>query len=126
MQSPFAIEIEYELYRSRPSLQIGIRVNTADGIAVFTTDDTDRKNGANIDRSPGIYSAQCKVPGGLLSAQIYKVSFGAHIPNLLEHYFVEGAIEFRIAKLLATEADIDHNRKGVINPLLPWSINKIQ
>ena len=91
-----AIEIEYEIYRPARSLQIGLRVSTADGIIVFTTDDATANKGGASDRRLGLYLARCTIPGGLLSTQTYHVSFGAHVPNVHVHYFVEAALEFAV------------------------------
>jgi lipopolysaccharide transport system ATP-binding protein len=123
---PFAIEIEYEIHRRTRSLQIGFRVSTADGIPVFTTDDTDVLPGNGLDRVPGVYVARCQIPGGLLSAQSYHVSFGAHVPNAYVAYFEESVIEFTVSKLSSLGSVSDEARLGVIAPLLPWAVEKIK
>jgi lipopolysaccharide transport system ATP-binding protein len=117
-----AIEMEYEIYRPARSLQVGIRVSTADGIIVFTTEDA---TGEASDRRPGLYLARCTTPGGLLSSQTYHVSFGAHVPNARVHYFVETALEFAVVGVNSREAEIDHGRRGIINPVLPWAVKRI-
>jgi lipopolysaccharide transport system ATP-binding protein len=122
--SPIVVEFQYRMLRPARSLQIGFRLSTSEGIAVLTTADTDGLSGP-IERKPGVYTARCVIPGGLLSAQTYYVTLGAHVPNVHIHYVVDPALKFSLIQTHASERDIDHRRQGVINPVLRWSVSKI-
>jgi lipopolysaccharide transport system ATP-binding protein len=123
-RNPIVIEFQYQILRPVRSLQVGFRLSTAEGVAVFTTGDTDGLTGP-LDREPGVYRARCMIPAGLLSAQTYYVALGAHVPNVHTHYLVDPALKFTLIRTNSSEADLDHRRQGVINPTLPWTVSKL-
>ena len=117
VKSAIIIEFQYRILRRVRSLQVGFRLSTSEGVPVFTTADTDGLS-APLNREPGVYRARCMIPGGLLSPQTYYVALGAHVPNVHTHYLVDPALKFSLIRTNSSEADLDHRRQGVINPLL--------
>jgi lipopolysaccharide transport system ATP-binding protein len=124
MESPFEVQIEYEILRPALNLHLGFRLSTADATAVFTSGDHDHLSDGLASRAPGRYLARCRIPGGLLSPQAYLLSFGAHVPGLKVHYFVESAVEFTVERTQSRGATVDDHRQGVISPVLPWRVER--
>jgi lipopolysaccharide transport system ATP-binding protein len=124
MEEPFAVEMEYEIQRKVDNLQIGFRLSTADGTAVLTSSDMDGSCCNGRVRLPGLYHARCLLPGGLLSPQSYHLSFGAHVPGVQVHFFLETALELTVARTHPRGATVDDKRQGVICPVLPWNVRR--
>ena len=125
MSSGFEVQMEYEIHRRTVGIQVGFRLLTADGTVVLTSGDTDMLGVAQPERLPGRYTSRCSVPAYLLSPRTYFLSFGAHVPNIQVHFFLEAALIFAVLRTESLGGVGDDHRLGVISPILPWTISKI-
>ncbi len=126
MEAGFWVEIEYEIRKPVRGLQLGFRMTAAEGTVVLTSGDTDNHPNGTLERHPGQYLSRCAMPGGLLSAQTYFFSFGAHVPNIQTHYFVESALSVSVVRTQPMGSIADDRRQGVICPVLPWDVSSHQ
>lgn len=125
VDTPFFIEMDYQLYNSATDLEIGFRLCTADGVVVFTSTPVGSVSCGSYHRVPGRYRARCVVPGRLLGTQTYLLSFGAHQPNIRAHFLVDSALEIAVEQTRTMGRSVDDGRAGVINPALAWSVLKL-
>jgi lipopolysaccharide transport system ATP-binding protein len=125
LETEFYVEMEYEIRKPIRGLQVGFRLATSDGTVVFTSGDTDNRPDEETDRQPGYYLARCMIPGGLLSPQTYYFSFGAHVPNVHTHFFVEDVLTLTVVRTQPRGSIVDDKRQGIICPVLHWQVSRI-
>lgn len=115
---PFYLQIYYEILKSLESWALVFRVTDASGITVFTSWDTDFVGSRKLTRV-GSYQALCNVPAKLLRPGIYSVSLGVYTPRDKRFDMREHLFQFEISSVGYT---MNTDRRGVITPILDWSI----
>jgi lipopolysaccharide transport system ATP-binding protein len=114
----FFLQLDYEILTPVESWSLVFRVTDASGTMVFTSWDTDFIESHKPTRV-GSYQASCRVPAKLLRPGIYSVSLGIYIPRDRNFDIQEHMFQFEISSVGYT---MNANRRGVITPLLEWSI----
>ena len=118
---PFRVRIGYDINHSVTGVHVFCRIETADGLTVLGSGDADCEPGRLAERSPGSYTAEFEVPGGLLEANLYRISIGMGRPyrKLIEQCY--GVVYFS----LVDETSIRHTwyeqqRPGMIGQEFVW------
>jgi lipopolysaccharide transport system ATP-binding protein len=115
---PIAIEVDYEVRRPLTACQIGARVCSSDGLAIFTTSDADGSGYSALSMEPGSYKTTFTVPGGFLAPGLYFLFLAAHLPGRHVYDTVEQAIVFEISAAGSSfSADV---RQGIVTPFIAW------
>ncbi len=102
-------------------MHVFCRIETADGLTVLGSGDADCEPGRLGERSPGVYTAEFEVPGGLLEANLYRITIGMGRPyrKLIEQRY--GVVYFS----LVDESSIrrtwyEQKRPGMIGQEYVW------
>lgn len=120
--SPFHIQIEYNVIESLKDLSIICRVNDCLGNIIWTSWETDKigwKSG-NL-RDVGQYISTCTIPAHMLRPGMYQISIGARY----DKKWLE--IHERILTVQISEVGYKLNpeRVGIITPILDWETKRI-
>ncbi|WMW23236.1 ABC transporter ATP-binding protein [Methanolobus mangrovi] len=124
ISSSFVIEIKYVLLKKATTTKIGVTLFADDGTCVFTSNDIDFLDSSNKE-SEGIYITQCFIPGNLLNNGFYYVRISSTIPMKKVHFAEDNILKLEIEALNGVGTHNPEPRRGVIRPLLNWSIKKI-
>jgi lipopolysaccharide transport system ATP-binding protein len=115
---PVAIEVDYEVRRALSACQIGARVCSSDGLAIFTTSDADGSGYSALPMEPGRHKTAFTIPGGFLAPGLYYLFLGAHLPGRHVYDTVEQAVVFEISAVgNSFSADA---RQGIVTPFIEW------
>lgn len=119
MDSPFSIEIAYDVLTPIQNLRFGVTVTADDGTIVFESKDTDPA-GYGLARAVGRYFAHCRLPGDFLNAGRFYVTLIVDRPNQDLLFRRDQILRFTIqatdgAGLRAADA-----RFGLVRPILEW------
>ncbi len=93
-QDPICIKIQFSNQEPIPGLEIGVRVMSREGVAVFTTQRPKTENALPLGKNTFLIY----VPGNFLSAGRYSLDIGAHIPNQQVIDFQSAAAVFHVAE----------------------------
>lgn len=118
-RAPFTFTILYRVLRPLPVCRVGIILQSADGITLFDTYDSDHEAYA-VPRGPGLYTSHCTVPGMLLSPGRYFVSVNAGIPNVRNLAFADAVLAIDIVDTGAVGSHQSTGRSGLLRPRLEW------
>jgi lipopolysaccharide transport system ATP-binding protein len=125
IETPLAIEIEYEIYEYLPDARVGFRLLSSNGEVVFTSEDTD-PGGQGTPRKKGIYVSRCVIPANFLNTGRYFISVVGDLP-LREFLFLhENIVTVFIQLTGGVGSAIPDGRLGVVRPSLTWEINEIR
>ena len=125
---PVAIEMEYDVLRNDISLVPAIKLFNEKGIAVFTSNDLEKKWNF-VTRIPGHYITTAIIPQNLLSEGSYviKVALGTYKP-WRKHISVQDAVAFCVidnSKGEGARGGYVGTLEGVVRPYLKWVTNKL-
>jgi homopolymeric O-antigen transport system ATP-binding protein len=123
-REPFSVALDYEITRSLRGLRLFIIVRNERGEIVFMTSDFDEPAEVAFTRDAGRFKSRVTVPGGLLKAGGYYVTFGADVKNERIVYTADDALHFDV---FDTEEDLQgdrHSRVGLVAPLLRWETER--
>jgi len=122
---PIVVELEYDLLVPARGMRIHIKLLTHDGIDIFSSSDLL----AWVDsdsRPPGHYLSKCVIPGHLLNIGTYILSVGADIPRYKELLEEREYLRFVISELRDNPMGFaSPGPKGIVNPMLDWSVHRI-
>jgi lipopolysaccharide transport system ATP-binding protein len=118
---PVFVEIEYAVLQPKP-LRIALRLTSAEGAVLFTSNDTDDEERYGHDRSAGVYVSRCEIPPRLLKRGLYFVTVGSSIPRVKVNFRMENVVSFTVDQV---DWFLEENRVGVIAPVLPWQLERI-
>ena len=121
---PFYIEIEYDIFVPLLNFQIGYRLQTLDGMVVFSTGDIEKKDWCQKRREPGRYVSRCEVPGMFLNSMSYVVTVGANVRGIEVFFHEEGVLKFDVAQTGNLLLERYGRLPGVICPSLRWDVFK--
>ena len=116
--SPFYIDIDYEVTAPNLRSRIILEVFTADGLPVLTTTDCDNNEGVDAERSPGNYTVRCEFPGHLLAPGHYHINASASWARRIEWDRVPHVIAFSISNI--GSLNLIDKRNGIVAPILRW------
>jgi lipopolysaccharide transport system ATP-binding protein len=117
---PMFIEIEHEVLQRSPS-RTGFRLVSAEGIVIFTSEDTDDEARHGWEREPGRYVSRCEIPARLLKRGLYFVTVTSDITMVKRNFLMENVVSFSVDLI---DGILEDNRLGVLSPGLPWSVEK--
>lgn len=117
------------VYRISGSINVRLVPNfhfyRADGSCAFVT------SGGNTEaHSPGVYRAECHIPGNFLNDGLYSVglALSSFVPSLEVHFNEQGALIFNVRDPLdgvLTRAGYRGPVPGGVRPLLKWTVNSL-
>jgi lipopolysaccharide transport system ATP-binding protein len=123
-REPFAIALEYEIRESLRGLRLFLIVRNARGEIVFMTSDFDEPTEAAFSREAGRFASRVTVPGGLLKAGGYHVTFGADVKHERIVYTADDALYFDVFDTVEDMMGDRHGRPGIVAPLLRWETGR--
>jgi lipopolysaccharide transport system ATP-binding protein len=121
-ETPFFVEIEYEIIHSLSGARIGFFLNNSEGIVIFAPNDSEHNSHQNNLRNPGCYTSRCQIPGELLNMGHYSITVSADIPAVESLFYVEYALQFQIERIQGAYSERPDLLPGVICPPLKWTI----
>ena len=122
MQTPFSVEIEYQVFNPLPLCRVGIVVSTTDGTIVLQSYDADWNHNGDGARDVGLYTSRCVIPGNLLSPGRFTLSVMVNVGLLYlddSLAWLENVLTFEVE---ATRPDVRFYTRlaGVVSPDLDW------
>jgi len=124
IDSPFYLEMEYEIGTRTEDIRIGYKLVAGDGTVVFTSIDTDPE-GLGLPREPGRYISRCTIPGNLLNSGRYYVTAACDRPMKEVLFSKENILSFVIQLTGGVGGSVPDGRLGVIRLPLKWDIFRI-
>jgi lipopolysaccharide transport system ATP-binding protein len=118
----FQVGIEYEVRSKLEDCSIIFRLEDMNGVAIFTSWDSDSGIDLGRSREPGRYRSVCTVPSHFLRPARYTVTVGAHIQRVKMLDWQDNAFTFEISEV---GIKFNRDRQGVIFPLLDWAITRV-
>ncbi len=126
INQPFSVRMEYRIVSESDRIFVpNFHFFRQDGTSAFIV------NAINVERlSPGEYSAECHVPANFLNDGIYSVGVAiiSYEPGVFIHFHEKGAIMFNVRDPIdgvVTRAGYSGSIPGVVRPLLPWTVKRI-
>ena len=121
--SPVNLDIEVMVRKAVSNVQLAMRITNQEGIPVLTTCNTDESK-QYVPLGAGKHCFKITIPGGLLSPGKYALKINAHVPKSHSYHLIDDEIAFIIHDANSHEQLLKDDRRGVINPVLPWIIAK--
>jgi hypothetical protein len=121
LSRPFRVRLRYQVNQAIESAQVFCRVETGEGLTVLGSGDADIDHARLGTRRPGTYTAEFEVPGGLLEANLYRITVGMGVPfhKLLERQ--EGVVYFTVVDQSSRRRLwYQQTRPGLFGQELPW------
>ncbi|MEQ9235228.1 ABC transporter ATP-binding protein [Coleofasciculus sp. E2-BRE-01] len=117
VENPITVEIIYEVFQVLRGMRIVLQLINQEGVIAFASTDHCQRD---EDISSGCYKTICKIPGGLLNKEKYKIKIHVGIPNIKVLIPGQEFISF-----LATGAGnhgsyLAEKWPGVLAPKLEW------
>jgi lipopolysaccharide transport system ATP-binding protein len=119
MDSPFGIEMTYDVVASMENLRLGFTITSDDGTIVFESKDTDPA-GYGLPRDAGSYVARCRVPGDFLNAGRFYVTVIVDRPHQELLFQRDQLLRFTITATDGSGARAGDTRYGLVRPILSW------
>ena len=115
----FVLNLTVIASRSFDDVQIAVRLTNHEGVAVFSTCNTDTQR--SFVRIPsGRQLFRVKLPGNFLSPGNYNFEIVAHIPRVKLYDRVDKSLGLNIEETGSIETLCKDNRLGVITVIFPW------
>ena len=115
------IIIECVVCRRVDSARVGFRLNTVDGVTIFTSEDSDTLGYINY-RNHGSYAVKAVIPKDFLNEGSYFITVGCHVPMVQIIFLEENVLCFSVKSINGIGGFVDDKRKGIIRPKLEWNI----
>jgi len=111
------VHIEYENMDPIPGLEFGLRVESSQGVPVFSS----QRPGEMIGRLPG-GGATCvaRIPGSFLAPGNFSLTFGVHVPGVMVHSILDCALRFTIHETGSALARYSKQDTGVVLANCDW------
>jgi hypothetical protein len=116
--TPFYIDVNYEVTAPNVRSRIILEILTADGVPVMTTTDCDMNDGVDAERSTGNHTVRCEFPGRLLAPGHYHVNAAASCTARVAWDRVSHAVTFSISNV--GSLNLIDRRRGIVAPILNW------
>jgi lipopolysaccharide transport system ATP-binding protein len=123
IDKPFFVRMDYRITSGSDRVFVpNFHFYRGDGSCAFVANATD------VDcRSPGEYSAECRIPGNFLNDGLYSVSLGlmSYATGVTVHFQDPSAIMFNVHDPIdgiATRAGSSAAIPGAVRPLLQWKV----
>ena len=119
---PFYINLDYEVIRAVPNIEISIKISTSDGRAVLTTSQSDCSPEILQGRAAGVYRSSIEIPEMFLMPSSYMLTLSIHEPmiQILETH--ENCIGFSVLETGSKFSRYNqHQAIGIIIKDLKWS-----
>jgi len=116
----FTLQIRLRSKGTFDNAQIAVRFTNADGIAVFTTCNTDKQR-RFVSIEPGSHTFSVTVPGNLLAPGTYTLILAVHIPRHQLFDLIENSLAVSIGETASVTGVTNDHRFGVVNPILEWT-----
>jgi lipopolysaccharide transport system ATP-binding protein len=123
-RADFEIKTHYENKKAVRGSRFFLVVRNSRGEVVFTTSDYDELSNEAVERKLGKFSSTVTIPGGLLKAGTYYVTFGADIKNERIIFAENDLLQFDVIESADDTLAERHKRLGSIAPLLKWEISE--
>jgi lipopolysaccharide transport system ATP-binding protein len=117
--SPFSIQIEYELFQALRSLSVICQLTNASGEPIWTSWDTDSNDWMSRVREVGMYRSICRIPGNTLGPGTYCISVGSRAERARFAYH-ERILSFVVSEI---GYPLNPGRQGIIRPILEWDVS---
>jgi len=121
VRQSFYLNLKYEIKTSIPNLELSVRIDTYEGIPVFTTNQSDYSPETIRNWCVGKYEVSVEFPNMFLMPGTYLITIGAHQP-LVEVYDIhEHVMRFTIAETGTKLSKYKQlNQLGFVIANFPW------
>jgi lipopolysaccharide transport system ATP-binding protein len=123
----WSVEIRYRVLTTMTNANVGFELR-GETAAAFCSFDADNPEWAGRGRSPGFYSATCRVPGHLLNEGTFFLSLFGGIPFVRLCVREEDALRLTVgppARGQGPTARLGAPRPGLLAPDLPWEVERL-
>ena len=117
----FKIKITLTALRAMEGVQLAVRVVNQEGVAVFTTANSDNA-GQFVSLPAGTQMHHVEIPGPLLPPGRYTLVIAVFKPQIEMFDVIDGEVGFTIEDLGSHATVLRDGRLGVVTPLLQWAV----
>jgi lipopolysaccharide transport system ATP-binding protein len=112
------VELQAVVREELKRVQVAIRLSTLDGIAIFTTANTDADRAA-VTLRPGHHTLGFALPGWLTPG-FYGLTAAINEPRRQTYAAAVDALQFEITSGLSLSHALQDDRRGVVEPVISW------
>jgi lipopolysaccharide transport system ATP-binding protein len=118
-REPIVLQITLQILEILDNAQIAVRVTNQEGVAVYTTCNTDEDR-RYVPLAPGTSTYRVTLPSSFLSAGRYVLKINAHIPKQVSFDIIDDEIAFVVHDVGSHLQLLRDDRAGVVNPIIAW------
>ena len=119
MDTPFSVEIAYDVFSPLENLRLGVTITADDGTVVFESKDTDPGD-QGMPSGVGSHLARCQLPGRFLNAGRFYVTVIIDRPHQELLFKRDQALGFAIQATDGAGLRASDTRLGLVRPILEW------
>ncbi len=120
---PIGVEITYRVHEPVRGMRLILQLKTQEGVVAFSS--TDHKERDITTLMPGMYTARCLIPGGLLNQRKYLVRIHAGIPGVKVLIPGREFLSFVVEGSGTHGSHFEENWPGVVAPELSWEVDEL-
>ena len=117
--SPFLIELTYDVTASIRDLSISYKVYDYQGNLVFESMDTDMPEWKGRVREPGRYRSTCQVLPSFLKPGRYYVALSSFVERVKIVERQDNVLSFDVSEI---GYPLNPDRLGIVSPVFPWTV----
>jgi|CXWL01.1.fsa_nt_gi lipopolysaccharide transport system ATP-binding protein len=117
--SPFLIELTYDVTVSIRDLSISYKVYDYQGNLVFESMDTDMPEWKGRVREPGRYCSTCQVFPSFLKPGRYYVALSSFVERVKIVERQDNVLSFDVSEI---GYPLNPDRLGIVSPIFPWTV----
>lgn len=124
---PFVISIVYRVLKPMTNANVGFELSAQDGTKLFGSYDADNPEWHARRREPGVYRADCLIPGSLLNEGTFRISLEAGMPFVRLCARTDDVLCLDIAPAISEDGPVGRmgvQRPGVLAPALEWTVRR--
>lgn len=118
--SPFLIELTYDVTVSIRDLSISYKVYDYQGNLVFESMDTDMPEWKGRVREPGRYRSTCQVLPSFLKPGRYYVALSSFVERVKIVERQDNVLSFDVSEI---GYPLNPDRLGIVSPVFPWTVS---
>lgn len=124
---PFVISIVYRVLKPMINANVGFELSAQDGTKLFGSYDADNPEWHARGREPGVYRADCVIPGSLLNEGTFRISLEAGVPSVRLCVRTEDILSLDVAPAISENGPVGRmgvRRPGLLAPALEWTVHR--
>ncbi len=120
----FKIQFEYIVARETSDFEVAFNLYNSNSSKIFYSGTSKSKTDVNIQKQPGKYVAEVRIPGGLIAPGRYSITASLHRPNITMYDRREAVISLSIVESGSDDYKYLGKDMGSILVQFDWSVNR--